>query len=314
MRVFRLGEVAAVAAVAALFVFGLVWVFDLGGSSREPAAPLVFDDVPPVSRPSTTTTTTTSTPTTTAPVASSTTTTTTSTTTTTTGAVTIDELAAIIAETNPAPEILVVDGPDDVDGPVTPDVGPTPLPKEVVVDPVVVTLTTDTTIPEDETTTTTTTAGEPEGEPLPPTEPIPEETEPFVAVNPLGPDIEWGATEPVRLVPGMALTTTATDLFYGVPYDGAEIIGIVFANNSADEIMMYVCIDYSVLSDKFLNAYHDHPAGENIVGDWRLARTDIPDYYRLLNEPTGGTSTSPWVRERWEASGLGTRLDVSGCW
>ncbi len=57
MRDFRLGEVAAMAAVAALFVFGLVWFFDLGGSSNEPAAPLVFDDVPPAGRPSTTTTT-----------------------------------------------------------------------------------------------------------------------------------------------------------------------------------------------------------------------------------------------------------------
>ncbi len=226
-------------------------------------------------------------------------------------ALTMEDLAAVIAETNPTPVVEVVEGSAGMDGPVVPtDVGPTPLPPVLDTEPVVVTTPSTTTAAPAETTATT----EPEREPLPPSDPIPEESERFLVVDPLGPDLEWGATEPVVLRPGESLTTTAT--FAGIPFAGAEIIGFVDLNNSAQEVFMYVCIDNAVLTDP---AWIEGVDGYNVVGSWRVADTDTPDTYRLLHEPSangGGPSTFVFHREQWESfvGGALSLIDVSGCW
>ena len=155
---------AAIAGVAAVLALALVFVVQSCSGGDELAVPLFDDEVRRPSRTSTIAPTTTGSATFT-PIALTTTTVQPSPSTTTTApAITTEELAVIVAETNPPPEVELIDGPSDVDGPATPDVGPTPLPPSLATEPVAVTTPpTTTTTPADDTTTTTT-APEPEAE------------------------------------------------------------------------------------------------------------------------------------------------------
>ena len=125
--------------------------------------------------------------------------------------------------------------------------------------------------------------------------------------------ITYGASGPFRLEPGMRLVTDATS-YFGFPLDGAWIIGILETNFSTDAIFMYVCIEGV-----------DFEGSQNVVGEWRLARTDTENEYLVIyarNHRDGRrTAAVPlYPPEQWEqrlannSSDPRHGFDVSECW
>ncbi len=87
----------------------------------------------------------------------------------------------------------------------------------------------------------------------------------YVQHSPMLPEdvdpITYGATEPMRLEPGMRLVT---DVDHRI--DGAWIIGFVEFNNSADQILMFVCSE---------------GPSQTIVVAWAVARGDTDGVYQV---------------------------------
>ena len=120
--------------------------------------------------------------------------------------------------------------------------------------------------------------------------------------------ITYGASEPIRLEPGMRLTTDITWV------DGAWIIGILETNNSADEIAMFVCIE---------NFFYKG-SQQNVVAGWALARTDTVGVYQVIykhNLADGRklAAVRPNTPADWDAKLANNQsilhnIDVSECW
>ena len=225
--------------------------------------------------------------------------------------VTWEELGEIIEEQTP----IVGEDVVNEDGSIGTTIDSDTIPPQLLPEPVVVTAPPTTapatTEPVDTTTTVTpTTTIWREA-----TERIPaESTTTWLQEDPMMSNVEgwitYGASGPFRLEPGMRLTT---DLAW---VDGASIIGIVFYNNSIDSIFMYLCIERL------------DPEGSptNVVGAWKLARTDTENEYLVLyviNKADGRRTAGVTVRrtpEEWEErlsyyphSPLHD-FDVSECW
>ena len=125
--------------------------------------------------------------------------------------------------------------------------------------------------------------------------------------------ITYGASEPMRLEPGMRLVTDITTRV-GHPLDGAWIIGILKHNNSYDEITMFVCIE---------GVFHEGST-QNLVVPWDVARGETEGVYQVLYQARKPDGTYlPWVipytSVRWEERAARRRsftnlIDVSECW
>ncbi len=130
--------------------------------------------------------------------------------------------------------------------------------------------------------------------------------------------ITYGASNPMRLEPGMRLVTDITAKYWGSVFelDGVWIIGILHSNNSTDTIRMYVCIE---------DAVHQGST-QNFVASWGLARTETEGVYQVLYtgyRPSDGTYLTvaiPLTRAWWEEHAAADRrhfankIDVSECW
>ena len=233
-----------------------------------------------------------------------------------------DEIAEFIEETNPT--IIVGEDVVNEDGSIGSSVPFNPLPPELLPEPVVVTVppttasttteapsttepttTPSTTEPTPDTSTTTTVWREA-------TDRIPAEaTTTYLQEDPLLREESWityGASEPIRLEPGMRLTTDITWV------DGAWIIGILETNNSADEIVMFVCIE---------NFFYKG-SQQNVVAGWALARTDTVGVYQVIykhNLADGRklAAVRPNTPADWDAKLANNQsilhnIDVSECW
>ena len=223
-----------------------------------------------------------------------------------------DEIAEFIEETNPT--IIVGEDVVNEDGSIGSSVPFNPLPPELLPEPVVVTVppttasttteapsTTPTTEPATDTTTTVwreATARLPAEAPTT-----------YLQEDPLGPSttdgITYGASEPTRLEPGMRLV--ADDAWV----DGAWIIGFVEFKDSADQILMFVCVEDTT---------------QNFVVTWRVARTATEGVYLVIyarhrvNSDTYLASLRKRSRDEWEERADYDRrhftnlIDVSECW
>ena len=137
----------------------------------------------------------------------------------------------------------------------------------------------------------------------------------YLQEDPLGPStsdgITYGATEPIRLEPGMRLVTDISTWL-----DGAWIIGFVEFKNSYDGILMFVCIEGA----------HYKGSTQNLVGTWNVARTATEGVYQVLyafhNETSDTWSAAIKYRSRveWDERAAADRrhftnlIDVSECW
>ena len=244
------------------------------------------------------------------------------TTTTVVERLTYDEIAEFIEETNPT--IIVGEDVVNEDGSIGSSVPFNPLPPELLPEPVVVTVpptTASTTTEAPSTTEPTTTPSTTEPATDTPTtttvwreatDRIPAEaTTTYLQEDPLLREESWityGASEPIRLEPGMRLTTDITWV------DGAWIIGILETNNSADEIAMFVCIE---------NFFYKG-SQQNVVAGWALARTDTVGVYQVIykrNLADGRklAAVRPNTPADWDAKLANNQsilhnIDVSECW
>ena len=245
---------------------------------------------------------------------------------------TYDEIAEFIEETNPT--TIVGEDVVNEDGSIGSSVPFDTIPPELLPEPVVVTTpptTTPTTTEAPSTTEPTTTPSSTtpatdtpttttvwrEATDRIPVDPPTTHTDDNPLLNPLSTPRTVGASDPIRLEPGMRLVTDITIWFWGidVELDGAWIVGFVEFNNSADTISMFMCVE----------GVEYEGSTQNFVAGWDVARTKTEGVYRVLYhvERSDGTyqaGASLSTRTRWEngaaydSRSVNNLIDVSECW
>ena len=119
----------------------------------------------------------------------------------------------------------------------------------------------------------------------------------------------YGASEPIRLEPGMRLVSDITNGF-GHRLGGVWIIVILETQNSADVIVLFACIE---------NAYFE--GSQNVVASLSLARTETEGVYQVLYvrhsaDGTWGAALNPYSQTRWDARLVDWRSalhSIDGC-